>query len=193
MAFSPEICKELDDKEIVTRSLHNLDYFACIYIRYEKALLRYILRIAWVEEDDAHDILQESFIKIWKNLNEYDRSLSLSSWIYRIVHNETISCMRKKTSYGKHQKVDITDPAFEIPGDMGMSEEHEDKVGMTHVVLAEIPQKYRDVLILKFLEKKSYEEISDILKIPEGTVAIRINRAKNHFRKISGKRIFDNE
>ena len=54
-------------------------------------------------------------------------------------------------------------------------------------ILNNLPLKYKEVLVLKFLEKMSYEEISDVLKIPEGTVAVRINRAKKMFKKIAVK------
>ena len=56
-----------------------------------------------------------------------------------------------------------------------------------HEILDQLPLKYKEVLVLKFLESMSYEEISDILKIPEGTVATRINRAKKAFRKLTEK------
>ena len=95
MIVAEEICKQLSDREIVEKSLADIDYFSCLYDRYESRLFRYIKRIALVNDEQAHDILQEAFIKIWRNLNEFDQSLKLSSWIYRIVHNETVSCWRK--------------------------------------------------------------------------------------------------
>ncbi len=58
---------------------------------------------------------------------------------------------------------------------------------LTHEVLELLPLKYKTVLILKFLEGMSYEEISGVLKIPEGTVATRINRAKKAFAKMGGE------
>jgi len=76
--------------------IEEIDYFACLYDRYEPKLLRYIKKISQADADEASDILQEAFIKMWKNLNNYDDSLKLSSWLYRIVHNETISFCRKK-------------------------------------------------------------------------------------------------
>ena len=63
----------------------------------------------------------------------------------------------------------------------------DEKFFLTHKILDKLEMKYREVLILKFMEKMSYEEISDVLKIPEGTVAVRINRAKKIFISLADK------
>lgn len=186
MIVTEEICNRLSDKEIVKKSLADIDYFACLYDRYESRLLRYVKRIALVNEEQAHDILQESFIKIWRNLNDFDQSLKLSSWIYRIVHNETVSYWRKQKSFGKDQEVKLDTNHFEnIPVDFEPNEDKEQKDILTHEVLELLPLKYKTVLVLKFMEDMSYHEISDILKIPEGTVASWINRAKGMFMKVA--------
>jgi RNA polymerase sigma-70 factor (ECF subfamily) len=180
------ICDGLSDLEIIRKSLEVVDYFSCLYERYEEKLMRYIKRVAFATDEEAADILQESFIKIWKNLNAVDQSLKLSSWIYRIVHNEAISFLRQKKSFGKNQNIPWDDTRYaELPDDTlpEAAEELEYRDKLTHRILAQLPEQYKEVLILKFLENMSYEEISDILKIPEGTVAIRINRAKKIFRK----------
>ena len=185
MLINLESCKNLTDNEIVAKSLENLDYFSCLYQRYETDLLRYIRRISDVDEDEARDILQDSFIKIWRNLNDFDHELKFSSWIYRVVHNETVSQVRKKKSFGKDKKSDIGLFINILQEDSGSLFEHEMRIEKMLGILDEIPFKYKEILVLKFLEKKSYDEISDILKIPEGTVAIRINRAKKIFRELA--------
>jgi RNA polymerase sigma-70 factor (ECF subfamily) len=117
-------------------------------------------------------------------LNDFNNELKLSSWLYRIVHNETISFCRKKKSYGKNNKISIDENVLiayenEMENDLG----DEEKDILTNDVLNSLPLKYKEVLVLKFLERMSYEEVSDVLKIPEGTVATRINRAKKLFKK----------
>lgn len=182
------ICDELSDLEVLRKSLVAVDYFSCLYERYEEKLMRYIKRVAFATDEEAADILQESFIKIWKNLNAFDQSLKLSSWIYRIVHNEAISFLRQQKSFGKNQNVSWDDARYaDLPDDALPDDaerlEHRDR--LTHRILTRLPEQYKEVLILKFLENMSYEEISDILKIPEGTVAVRINRAKKIFRQLA--------
>ena len=188
MIVKKDICEKLSDKRVIEKSLENLDYFACLYNRYEDKLLRYIKRISLVSDEESSDILQDSFIKTWRNLNNYDDSLKFSSWLYRIVHNETVSFNRKRISFGKNNKVNLEDISLENFPDMSDDVvDPEIKYLLTHKVLNKLSLKYREVLILKFFEKMSYEEISDVLKIPEGTVAIRINRAKKMFRTIVDK------
>ncbi len=186
MLIKKEICNKLGDEEIIEKSLKDLDYFACLYERYELKLLRYIRKISNTDTQEAGDILQDAFIKIWKNLNNYDKSLKLSSWVYRIVHNETISFCRKKRSYGKNNNLDLEDIQFkDLPDEQNIEKNSEERFFLTHKVLDKLALKYKEVLILKFMEKMSYEEISDVLKIPEGTVATRINRAKKIFITIA--------
>ena len=188
MAISKDICTKLDDREIIVKSMENMDYFACLYDRYEPQMLRYIRKISFATPEEAGDILQDAFIKIWRNLNNYDPDMKLSSWLYRIVHNETISFCRKKRSFGKDRKVEPeTTPLADRADDPEAGQDPDVRFLLTHQVLDQLPMKYREILVLKFLENMQYEEISDILKIPEGTVATRINRAKAFFRKIAKK------
>ncbi|MEZ4934919.1 MAG: sigma-70 family RNA polymerase sigma factor [Saprospiraceae bacterium] len=190
MIISKQICDGFSDLEIIQKSLEEIDFFSCLFERYEEKMLRYIKRVAIVTREEAEDILQESFIKIWKNLHAFDQSLKLSSWIYRIVHNQTISSLRKKKSYGKDQQVELNESLFAemAEGKEGLSEtDLAEREALTERILSQLPLPYKEVLVLKFLENMSYEEISDVLKIPEGTVATRINRAKKGFREISNR------
>lgn len=181
MLVSPKICDQLNDLQIIERSLKELDFFSCLYIRYESRLLQYIKRITNASDQEAEDILQEAFINIWKNLNAFNPSLKTSSWIYRIVHNAAISSFRKKNAYGRNRLLEWTDTLFNDIEDHSsdtFGENPEDREKLTRDTLQFLPRLYQEVLVLKYLENMSYEEISDVLKIPEGTVATRINRAK---------------
>lgn len=188
MSVKKEICSSLSDHEIVQRSLEDIDYFGCIYERYGAKLLTYIKRISYTADEQAEDILQDSFIKIWKNLNDYDQSLKLSSWLYRIVHNETISYIRGKTAFGKNNVIQLDEHIIaDLHDGINIETDREEAFSLTNKVLNEIPAKYKQYLVLRYFEKLSYEEISDILKVPEGTVATRINRAKKLFKKTAEK------
>jgi RNA polymerase sigma-70 factor (ECF subfamily) len=189
MIVSQEKCRELSDADIVRRSLVEVDYFSCLYERYEEKLLRYIFRLSSISRQEAEDILQDAFIKVWKNLNGLDTSLPISSWLYRLVHNEAISHLRKQNSYGKNRKVDLDLVGNELTEDAAEVEQGDDASIFTREILDTIPLKYREVLILKYLEKMQYNEISDVLKIPEGTVAVRLKRAREQFKKLAGEGI----
>jgi len=139
MIVTLESCKGLSDNEIAARSLENLDYFSCLYQRYEAELLRYIFRVGSLDEEEAQDILQESFIKIWRNLNEFDSSMKLSSWLYRIVHNETISHIRKKKSYGKDKTRDVELYSNILAEEPDHGHETEEKLSRIPQILDQLP------------------------------------------------------
>lgn len=185
--FKLELCSGLTDREVIRLSLSDMEYFACVVLKYEKRLLVYIRRISQCTQEEAEDILQDTFVKIWKNLNGYDPGLTFESWVFRITHNETISHWRKKTSYSKNQVERLDDGRlnFRVEDDSLDAFENEKAFGAIEVVLPLLRQEYREVLVLKYLENKKYDEISDILKIPEGTVATRISRAKKSFRELA--------
>jgi len=94
--INKEACEKKEDSELVELSLKKQDYFYCLILRYQEKLLRYIRRISASSKEDAEDILQEVFMSVYKNLNDFDNSLKFSSWIYRIAHNKTVSHWRKQ-------------------------------------------------------------------------------------------------
>ncbi|MDD5731840.1 MAG: sigma-70 family RNA polymerase sigma factor [Patescibacteria group bacterium] len=175
------------DEEIVKLILKNQDNFVYIVRRYEDKLSRYIKRISGLEKEDVEDLLQDVFIKVYQNLNDFDTSLKFSSWIYRIAHNETISNYRKMKSRPVGVSYD-DDPALAnqlaSKSDFVKEIEKEYDAKVIRKVLAKMDKKYREVLILKFIEEKDYNEISDILQKPIGTVGAMINRGKAQFKKV---------
>lgn len=173
-----EQIKEKTDQELVALALENKDLFLYIVMRYEQALLRYIKRLGNFNHEDASDILQESFIKIYRNLNAYNPDLKFSSWAYRICHNHTISHFRKAST----KPVNYLDPQdfSQMKSSLNLHEETAKNLdaNLIEEKIYQLKPKYRDVIILRFLEEKDYQEISDILKKPIGTISTLINRAK---------------
>ena len=174
---------KLSDEEIVRLTLEDKDNFLYLIKRYEGKLSRYINRIAGLSKEDIEDILQEVFIKTYQNINSFDKDLKFSSWIYRITHNEVIDNYRKKQSRPQMITYDNELILNNIISDLDISRELDQKYLRANIsqLLGSLDLKYREVLVLKFLEEKEYKEISDILKKPMGTVATLINRAKKQF------------
>ena len=171
------------DQELVLATLLNKHAFSEIVDKYESPIRRYVRRLGCRDDSDVDDVLQNIFIKVFTNLNEYDQDLKFSSWLYRIAHNETISFFRKKNVRPSvlTLSTEDTDRFFELLADDEDPVEIkylENEASIVRDVLVGLDLKYREALILRFLEEKSYTEISDILKIPEGTVATLINRGK---------------
>ncbi|OHB14532.1 MAG: hypothetical protein A2431_03305 [Candidatus Zambryskibacteria bacterium RIFOXYC1_FULL_39_10] len=175
---------KLTDEEIVER-VHSSDsnLYAILIERYKNKLLRYATNLVH-DQGKASHIVQDAFIKGYVNLNGFNTQKKFSSWIYRIVHNEAINIIKKY-----QQEVPILDD-FDFESDEDTLKEFERKEVAEDVekCLNSIPLMYSEPLSLYYLDEKSYEEISDILRIPMGTVAIRISRAKKLMKNICQKR-----
>ena len=175
--------QKLTDEEIVEKVRSNDSaLYAAIIERYKSRLLRYAINLIH-DEDGASHVVQDAFIKAYINLNGFNIKKKFSSWIYRIVHNEAMNALKK---YQK--EVPILDD-FDIESEEDTLKEFEQKETVAYVekCLSSIPLIYSEPLSLYYLDEKSYEEISDILKIPMGTAAIRISRAKKLMKKICQK------
>ena len=184
--INEENCLDKKDEELAILTAENQAYFLCIMKKYEIPLSRYVRRISNFSKEEIEDILQEVFIKVYQNINDFDGSLKFSSWIYRITHNHVISKFRKFKSKPEGAILEITESEFNnISSEFDISKELDAKINKENisVILASIDQKYREVLVLKFLEERDYKEISDIIKKPMGTVATLISRAKKRFRE----------
>ena len=182
-------CSKYIDNEIINKvSYWDIDAFYCIVEKYEQKLLKYILRITNISYEEAENILQEIFIKVYTKINSYNSNYSFSSWIYRIAHNHTIDYYKKNI---KKETIDIQwdDENINFLDLLESDENIEKKVFSMELnkkiweIINSLDIKYKEILILKFLEEKNYREISDILKIPEWTVATLINRAKKQFKQ----------
>lgn len=181
----PDNYQEKTDEELVVLTLANQENFSYLIKRYETKLTRYIRRISNTRPEETEDILQEIFIKAYINLNNFDPTLKFSSWIYRIAHNETISAFRKRHAKNPNYLENDQEILDKLAADVDLVAEIDAQYLKQYIwqIMENMDQKYREVLELKFMEEKSYQEISDILRRPIGTVATLINRAKKQFHK----------
>ena len=176
---------EFTDEELVAWvRTKDKEAYGEIVRRYQDKLLRYAYYILG-DSHQAADIVQESFVKAYVNLQGFNLKKKFSSWIYRIVHNEALKFISKhKRETGLFDNADF---------DSGVNIEREytqkETAAMVRKCLGKIPILYREPLSLYYLEGNSYQEISDILRIPVGTVGTRINRAKKLMKKICQKEI----
>lgn len=169
----------LDDAELVAKALRDTRAYGEIVRRYEHLLKRYVRRLLGGHAQHAEDVVQDSFIKAYVNLNAYDRRRPLSPWLYRIAHNVAVSFLRKRGAGplvidGEDgrlllERVRAEETSFAPQ----LMETH---CGSLELALNDLPPHYREVIALRYLEDKSYDEISDILAMPPGTVATRIRR-----------------
>lgn len=159
----------------------NMNALTTIIARYQSPLLRYANYLGAGHQDE--DIVQETFIKVYRNIHSYDPRRAFSSWIYRIAHNTAISALR--THHYTLPWDDYLDRFIkQDPLDDFEANVKKDQVKKC---LARLPLRYRAPLSLYYLENKSYAEIMDILRLPMGTVSARINRAKKQMRELCQK------
>lgn len=174
---------KLSDEEIIKIvRTKNKELYAEIIRRYQEKLLRYASYIIG-DNQMATDVVQESFIKAYINLNSFNTKKFFSSWIYRIVHNEAMNMLKKNK---KHKSIN---ESYDIDSGINLEDKFIKKelISNTHYCLGQMPILYKEPLSLFYLEEKTYEEISDILRIPIGTVGTRINRAKVIMKKLCQK------
>jgi len=178
-------CINKTDEQIVVLTLKNQDYYLCLMKRYEDKLLNYILKISNISREDAEDILQEVFVKAYQNLNDFDLNFTFSNWIYSIARNTTISAFRKKKVRLQTVSWEDKDLNNILESTLNVENTNLQKLTYKHIlkIINQLPLKYKDALILKFVEGKDYQEIGDILHKPMGTVGTLISRAKKSLKQ----------
>ena len=174
-----------DDGLLVAAALRDPHAYAALVRRYVLVLGRYVRRLLGRHGQSTEDVLQDIFIKAYVNLNDYDRSRPFAPWIYRIAHNEAVSFLRQQRA--ALQTINGEDALLILERVAG-GDNPEDNLqnsrtqGDVRKALSQLDQRYRDVLVLRYLEEKSYDEIADILELPPGTVATYIHRGLKQLR-----------
>lgn len=145
---------------------------------WERRLFYYIRRLG-ASEQDAWDILQETWLQVTRSLRTLSDPACLPVWLYRVARNTAVS----------HLRIASTRDALTVPlDDQSASETHEPEWDISasaedvHQALDQIGVVFREVLTLHYLESFSVPEIADILQIPEGTVKSRVFHAKRQMK-----------
>jgi RNA polymerase sigma-70 factor (ECF subfamily) len=177
-----------EERELVERAKVDAEAFGRLYDLYYQKIFGYIMhRVANVEV--AQDVTSETFFKALKSLQSFHwRNISFSSWIFRIATNEITNYYRKNKHY---VSVDIEDlsqhasNAEDVREEMMQAEDalqrSQDFVKM-QVLMSELPDKYQEVLSLRFFEDKQITEIAEILGKKEGTVKSLLHRGIEKLR-----------
>jgi RNA polymerase sigma-70 factor, ECF subfamily len=139
---------------------------------------------------EAEDIAQEAFIRAYININSFNQNLKFSTWLYRIATNLCIDRIRKKKpDYFLDAEVPGTEGLTmysQVPSETPLPEDEVESIELQDAIQKEIsklPDKYRSVIVLKYIEELSLNEISEILDLPLGTVKTRIHRGREALRK----------
>ncbi|KKO53127.1 RNA polymerase sigma factor SigW [Paenibacillus sp. DMB20] len=139
---------------------------------------------------EAEDIVQETFLRVYKNLDRYDENQKFSTWIYRIGTNLCIDRLRKRK------------PSYSLDADMNDQEgmdgysmiPSDDRSPETEMLLSEtqriihdsiesLPAKYKTIMLLRYIQDLSLQEISEVLDLPVTTIKTRVHRGREFLRK----------
>ena len=138
---------------------------------------------------EAEDIAQEAFLRAYVNIHSYDTKRKFSTWLYRIATNLSIDRIRKKKpDYYLDAEVAGAEGLTmysQVAADVMLPEDEVESLELQEIIQNEIlklPDKYRSVIVLKYIDELSLKEISEILDLPVGTVKTRIHRGREALR-----------
>jgi len=173
-------------KQLLLNKSSNDEAFKLILKEYKERLY-YLIRKIVIDHDDTDDVLQEAFIKIWKNLDKFRGDANLYTWLYRIGTNEALTFLRRRKDA---QNISIDDnPELMNMLDSGSSTSHisGDNIQMElQRAVLKLPEKQRMVFNLKYFEHLTYEEISQITDTSIGGLKANYHSAKKKIEDILG-------
>jgi len=154
-----------DDILILMRESSSMDKaFTLIIERFKEPLYWHIRRMV-INHQDADDVIQNTFIKIWTNLSKFSGKSKLYTWLYRIATNESISFINKNK---RNLSVSLDDSIIQIAGQSHPGFEGSAIELKLQRAILTLPDKQRAVFNLKYFEEKKYAEISDIMETSIG-------------------------
>ncbi|MEK6373812.1 MAG: sigma-70 family RNA polymerase sigma factor [Acidobacteriota bacterium] len=181
--------EQLDDRALVARVLEgDRDRFTELVKRYEKRVVNYVYRITHRYEE-AHDLTQEIFVKVFVALDRYDPKYQFSTWLFRIAQNSAIDALRKKSiaevPIAKQSNDEETkDREFADPGvSPYRALKNKQLAAAIDKAVVELPPDYRELIQLRHFAELSYEEIASMKKLPLGTVKNKLFRARNMLKE----------
>ncbi|MGM0838304.1 MAG: RNA polymerase sigma factor SigW [Bacillota bacterium] len=181
--------EELIKKRIKQIKKGDQDAFGEIVEIFKDKIFQLVYRMTG-NAHEAEDVAQEAFIRAYININSYDTNRKFSTWLYRIATNLTIDRIRKKKpDYYLDAEVAGTEGLTmysQVAADIALPEEEVESMELQNEIqkqILKLPDKYRSVIVLKYIDELSLIEISEILEIPVGTVKTRIHRGREALRQ----------
>jgi len=184
---------DLTDSQVVQSFLDGeARAFSEVVRRYDKRLLNFVYRTVG-DRERGQDLVQETFVRVYRHLHRFDQTKKFSTWIYTIASNLAKNELRnrsrnplvlfqtiKKNWEADHRPLEWEDTKLR-PDDLFRKRHLKELV---EKAVTELPEHHRIVFVLRELEGKSYEDIAEITDCNLGTVKSRLNRARNNFARI---------
>ncbi len=138
------------------------------------------------KHDEAEDLTQEIFLKVFRSLGTFDRRANFQTWLISVSRNLCIdhyrSVRKERQVIDRHVDADTLAPASAEPGPIAALE-HQDRVALLREALAMLPATLRTAVVMRDIQELTYQEIADRLHLPEGTVKSRINRGRTELAR----------
>jgi RNA polymerase sigma-70 factor, ECF subfamily len=185
--LSRSLSPDADETELLERARNgDSQAFGVLVERYQRRVVG-VAQAVVHNQDDAVELAQETFVRAYQNLAKFESRSSFSTWLYRIAANLAIDFRRRE---GRHQVLRGEDAETEInrlPSPRGDSYQETARTELSRRIngaLEELTPEHRAVILLREVEGLSYDEISDVLQVPRGTVMSRLHYARSHMREI---------
>lgn len=174
-----------DDRLVQEAQRGSPDAFQTIVELYHERLYHVVLRIV-PDRADAEEVLQETFLRAFRNLNRFHADSALYTWLYRIAVNAAVD-LAKKNQRRRHLSLEDEDASYEAlaqaEGPIPVEQmEHQEMLGFIREGIEALPERYRVILCLREYGDLSYEELMEVLELPKGTVESRLFRARAKLR-----------
>ena len=183
-----------DDHELVCRCKRgDLDAFETLVIKHQKKMFNIAFRML-NNYEDACEIVQDSFFSAYKGIESFEKRSSFSTWLCTIVMNTSRNRIQQIRTKLSHEPFSLDDPLstdsgsvrFELASDCPSADEQLEKKEMqssVQICIEALDTEFKEVLILRDIQGFSYDEISDMLSIAQGTVKSRLFRAREYMKK----------
>ena len=178
------------DKDIIKEIKHDrLTAFKTILNDYEFRLFQLVNSLI-CHYQDAEDVTQEVFIKVYQNLHTFDGRSSLYHWISRIARNQCLNYLNRKSLirfmsmewFFSVKNIDFQDHSS--LSQLVENAEQKEQMKLFYTALKKLPYKHREILVLSEIQDMAYKDISVFLQISEGTVKSRLSRAKKRLKEV---------
>lgn len=179
--------ERLSDEQLVAFTLQGEQAaFNILVERYQKQIFSLAYRLHQ-DYDEARDLAQEAFIRIYQQLPSFDPKRKFFPWMYRVAQNVCINVLHGLPKESLTLEEQYEREAGEQSRDPAHIFEEQELAGELARILREMPEQYREPILLKYLEGLSYREISERLDLPESTIETRLFRGRRYLREILSK------
>lgn len=177
----------LSDAQLVVLALDGDSVaFETLFRRYREEIYALCLQRTFGNKEDANDLAQDTFVKVYVNLAKYDPKFTFGQWIYTIARNTFIDFVRRRRDDLSIERLPggspTVMPTYDVSPDQRIISEQHDVQMERYLTM--LPEKYRQMVEMRFLHELSYEEIAEQTGVPIGTVKTQIHRARERLCKL---------